>query len=144
NKLWLTGGGTETAIPYSDIWTSTDGINWNLEASDTGWHGNVEHTALAHNGKVWLIGGHDSAYMYNSVWSPDYTEITWNFNSSVTSGSPLTVNGNDPIHDGHTTVAQTYTEKNPFSNSIDSIDAGQDAMWDFALKDTSEKPETVY
>lgn len=77
NKLWLMGGQMifETAGPviaYNDVYSSSDGVSWQLETSNAAWSrrgiimGNV-----AFQGRMWVIGGgqYDVRTFNNDVWS---------------------------------------------------------------------------
>lgn len=73
------------------------------------------------------------------------TLIAYNDNSTPIDGASLTVNGSlDPNHSGHTTVAESYEEQNNFTNSVSAIPAGQDGMWDFALKRNGAPSRATY
>jgi hypothetical protein len=72
------------------------------------------------------------------------TLIAFNDNSTPSDGAALTSNANDPSHLGHTTLTQTYEESNNFTNSQSAINAGNDGMWDFSLKDNGAPANTAY
>ncbi|GIW66881.1 MAG: hypothetical protein KatS3mg095_0779 [Candidatus Parcubacteria bacterium] len=72
------------------------------------------------------------------------TVIAFNDNSTPADGSALTANANDPIHGTDTIRNQTYEELNNFTNSVSSINAGEDGKWDFSLKDNGAPPNTTY
>jgi len=63
------------------------------------------------------------------------TTIAYKDNASVTTGTTLTSNANDPIDGGTVIINQTYVESNNFSNTAGAIQAGEDGKWDFALFD---------
>ncbi|MDD4610997.1 MAG: DUF2341 domain-containing protein, partial [Patescibacteria group bacterium] len=65
------------------------------------------------------------------------TPIAYYNNSSPADGAAAILNVSlDPAHSGHTNIGQTYEEANNFT-SINSVAAGQDALWDFSLINTS-------
>jgi len=80
NKVWLMGGGrgvddfsmaTETT---NDVWSSTDGLNWDNATPAAQWHQRDSFAAVAFKGKMWVIGGHyytfgQPAVRYRDVWS---------------------------------------------------------------------------
>jgi hypothetical protein len=80
DRLWLLGGQQifETAPPYvayNDVWSSVDGVNWQLETPAALWspRGLIMGSAVF-QGRMWLIGGgtYDSRTFNNDVWSsPD-------------------------------------------------------------------------
>jgi Concanavalin A-like lectin/glucanases superfamily len=80
DRLWLMGGQQtfETTLPvvaYNDVWSSADGINWQLETPAAGWspRGLIQGNAVF-QGLMWVIGGgqYDVRTFNNDVWSsPD-------------------------------------------------------------------------
>jgi hypothetical protein len=104
-RMWLLGGWNpkdKVHFPHicnSEVWSSADGLDWNLEVLQAPWEG--RHTAgyAAHAGKMWVVGGDCNQGHYQpDVWSsPDGAR--W-----------MLVNGNAPwgnralhhtvVHDG--------------------------------------------
>jgi hypothetical protein len=73
------------------------------------------------------------------------TPIAYNDNASVADGAAATSHASDPTNGGRSLVLQTYEEANNFSNSSStSVEAGQDALWDFSLKDNTAPGGTTY
>jgi len=72
------------------------------------------------------------------------TLIAFNDNATPTDNTVLTTNANDPTHGSHTVRQQTYEELNDFTNSQKIINSGQDALWDFSLKDNSSPIYKTY
>ncbi len=68
-KIWVIGGiGGEK--PYFDIWSSSNGSDWNQETrkADFGFRG--FHSVVAHEGKMFLVGGMgNESRCQNDVWS---------------------------------------------------------------------------
>lgn len=76
NKLWLLGGlnpGDKANFPKicnSEVWSSSDGLNWTEVNPEAPWEG--RHTAgwVVHAGKMWVVGGDCNQHHYqNDVWS---------------------------------------------------------------------------
>ena len=73
-KMWLLSGSDNLISQYfevPDIWSSVDGINWELISSNAGFDGVAFGQAVSHNGKLWLIGGgggFQSNFVTNDVW----------------------------------------------------------------------------
>ncbi|MGS0528237.1 Kelch repeat-containing protein [Zobellia nedashkovskayae] len=83
NKFWIIGGG------FSDIWSSTNGIDW-VRNDLSGPFGSREgHSTLVYDNKLWVIGGTKVTEQMNDVW---YSEdgITWTEAASSTQFSPRT------------------------------------------------------
>jgi hypothetical protein len=83
DRLWLMGGQQifESGVPpapvlaYNDVWSSTDGANWELVTGAAGWspRGMMMGSAVF-QGKMWVIGGglYDIRTFNDDVWSsPD-------------------------------------------------------------------------
>ncbi len=71
-------------------------------------------------------------------------DIRFYNNSAPSDGAALTINSNDPEHGTHATISQSYEEANNFTNNISSLASNSDALWDFALVDSSAPPVTFY
>jgi hypothetical protein len=73
NKMWVIGGLTNSAtVGLSDIWSSTDGVNWVQSIPVGTYFGGRYHNKLAvFNNKMYLIGGanNNGSNVYGDVWS---------------------------------------------------------------------------
>ena len=76
NRMWLLGGWNpkdKVHFPHvcnSEVWSSADGLSWDLEVLQAPWEG--RHTAgyAAHDGKIWIVGGDGNRGHYqNDVWN---------------------------------------------------------------------------
>jgi len=79
DKLWLLGGtenyyfGDNNSLK-NDVWSSVDGITWQLETADAGWTPRAYHQAVVHNGRIYVLGGGNYVPEYsarNDVWSSE-------------------------------------------------------------------------
>jgi len=71
-EMWvITGGnaGWETGH-YNCVWHSSDAVNWVATDKATAFGYRAEHTSVAHDGKLWLLGGRRSS-------SPDFYSDVW-------------------------------------------------------------------
>ncbi|MBE8190524.1 MAG: hypothetical protein HAW58_06740 [Candidatus Thioglobus sp.] len=59
NKMWVIGGagGTGAGDTRNDVWSSSDGINWDQATANASWSARFEHTSLVFDNKIWVIGG---------------------------------------------------------------------------------------
>jgi hypothetical protein len=81
DKLWVIGGIDEdengNAQFKNDVWSSTDGINWELEIENALFSPRGFHKALIFDNKIWVIGGGGDTGSVNDIW---YSEdgMEWN------------------------------------------------------------------
>lgn len=78
-KMWLVGGGayyrTGYDEYYNDVWSSADGVNWELETINAPWDGSFWHVVNTHDNKLWVLSGFniydvedDQGGQKNGVW----------------------------------------------------------------------------
>lgn len=60
-KLWMFGGNanykTGNDIYYTDVWSSDDGVNWEMVNESAPWRGTIWFTYASYDGRIWLIEG---------------------------------------------------------------------------------------
>ena len=68
-RMWVIGGrhGGVAEAYWSDVWSSTDGVQWTRATVSASWNARRGHTSVFHDGKLWVIGGAD-AQLKNDVW----------------------------------------------------------------------------
>lgn len=69
-KLWITGGQhyvSNNYLYFSDVWSSADGIHWQLENDAAEFGGRSNHQMTVANDRLWLSGHQLSSH--NDVWS---------------------------------------------------------------------------
>lgn len=72
NKLWLVGGHEYRDGAYfytNDVWSSDDGVSWNLELARAPFAARANHRLAVFNGRLWLIGGVSADAAFKDVWS---------------------------------------------------------------------------
>lgn len=83
-KMWLLGGWNPNdkvnfpMICNSEVWSSGDGIKWELETKQAPWEG--RHTAgyVVHKGRMWIVGGDGNQHHYQSdIWNSK-DGVNWN------------------------------------------------------------------
>ncbi|NLI75288.1 MAG: hypothetical protein GX442_02455 [Candidatus Riflebacteria bacterium] len=60
NRLWVIGGEVETATGIDvmdDAWYTTDGVSWTVATTSADFWARGYATAVAYDGKMWLLGG---------------------------------------------------------------------------------------
>lgn len=56
DKMYLVGGLGTDATSYSDVWSSSDGVNWTL-VSDGAFAARHKASTVVYDNKIWMIGG---------------------------------------------------------------------------------------
>ena len=83
NKIWVMGGVDATkrvvspgnidygnAQHFKDVWSSSDGINWQLVTNNAPWGDRRSMQVVEFNDKMWLMGGWGPEFGYkNDIWS---------------------------------------------------------------------------
>lgn len=73
NKMWVIGGLSDSGtVGNSDIWSSTDGVNWTQSTPiGTYFNGRFHHKMAVFNNKMYVIGGanNNGLNVYGDVWS---------------------------------------------------------------------------
>jgi hypothetical protein len=57
SRLWVVGGDNNSGSYDSDVWSSLDGRDWRLVASQVPWSPRVLHYVVAFSGALYVIGG---------------------------------------------------------------------------------------
>jgi len=101
NKIWLMGGvdGTTRMIApgnvdygnaphFRDVWSSSDGINWQQNAKNALWGDRRSMQVVNFKGKMWLMGGWGPELSSkNDVWSSE-DGAKWKLESASANWSP--------------------------------------------------------
>jgi len=67
-KLWILGGFTDEET--NDVWSSVDGLHWDLVINNAPWHYRRGHVAIVFNNKIWVMGGFwGTGNFLNDIWS---------------------------------------------------------------------------
>lgn len=89
DRIYVMGGGNYVPeyTAYNDVWSSADGINWQLETSSAPWHERIWFSSVVYRERIWVIGGWSNNPYKNwpDVWYSDNgkdwhelkTEHTW-------------------------------------------------------------------
>jgi hypothetical protein len=77
DRIWVLGGvqmyyfGDDSDLK-NDVWSSADGVTWQLATDQAPWSPRAYHQAVVHNGRLWVMGGGNYLPNYqvkNDVWS---------------------------------------------------------------------------
>src|SRR6185503_17526064 len=84
-KMWVVGGSNYTGV-LNDIWSSPDGIHWNLEAAHAAFSPRWGFSLAVFNDKLWLIGGSAAPFQSNNLlndvwWTSD--GVAWQQSSAA-------------------------------------------------------------
>lgn len=96
-KMWFMGGWYNGRLPghsaSNDVYSSTDGINWDHVTKDAGWSARIAAAAVDFKGKMWMLGGTENYYfgdeksLKNDVWSSADGK-TWKQSTADSGWSP--------------------------------------------------------
>lgn len=76
NRIWILGGGrydtpTKPRAYYNDVWSSADGIHWELHTTDAPWDPRQYHSVVTFDSRLWVIEGYRQPLEMNDVWYSD-------------------------------------------------------------------------
>ncbi|MFN0051444.1 MAG: galactose oxidase [Planctomycetales bacterium] len=79
DKMWIMGGWYNGRLPgysaSSEVWWSTDGVEWTQATAQAGWSPRIAAGAAVFKGRMWIVGGTENYYfgdtksLKNDVWS---------------------------------------------------------------------------
>lgn len=88
-KMWVMGGTSDfyhnnDSTLMNDVWSSSDGKQWQLETANAGWSKRAYAQAVVFDAKIWIMGGGkrapDPAVATHDVWCSEdgvhWTEVT--------------------------------------------------------------------
>lgn len=97
DKMWIMGGWYNGRLKghsaSNKIWSSKDGISWELETGDAGWSPRLGGAVVAFKDNIWLLGGIENYYfgdnesLKNDVWY-SFDGKEWNLATSDAGWSP--------------------------------------------------------
>jgi len=73
NRMWILGGGTYDTpkFPqrkfYNDVWSSSDGVNWERHVQNAPWHPRQYHDVAVFDNRMWVMEGWNQRNR-NDVW----------------------------------------------------------------------------
>jgi hypothetical protein len=125
-RMWIVGGygpAGPSDRNRNDIYSSNDGVTWNLENGTPGFSPRHEHALVVFNNKLWVIGGRDKDGELSDIWSSS-DGINWVLGATF---------GDFPARHGHQVL-----EKDGQLWLIGGVDANGNA-----LSDTWNSPDGV-
>ena len=79
DRMWMLGGWYNGRLPgheaTNQVWSSSDGLTWELATKQAGWSPRLAGGVVAFKGKLWVLGGTEDYYfgndasLKNDVWS---------------------------------------------------------------------------
>ncbi|MDP6775773.1 MAG: hypothetical protein QGI83_03305, partial [Candidatus Latescibacteria bacterium] len=57
DRMWIVGGDCNQKHYQNDVWSSADGVHWDLVNDSVPWAPRALHYTLAFDGRIWVIGG---------------------------------------------------------------------------------------
>ena len=65
--MWVIGGYSGSTY-LNDVWSSTDGVNWNEATANAAFSGRAGLTSFVFNNAMWVIGGDANGSFLNDAW----------------------------------------------------------------------------
>lgn len=97
DRMWLMGGWYKGRLPGhsagNQVWSSTDGVEWDLASPAAGWTPRLAAACVEFRGRMWILGGSENYYfgddksLKNDVWSSDDGK-TWKLETAAAPWSP--------------------------------------------------------
>jgi hypothetical protein len=73
--MWVVGGDANQRHYQDDVWSSAEGVHWDLVTNSVPWAPRVLHYTVAFAGRIWVMGGQTvpqfapaEEVFYNDVW----------------------------------------------------------------------------
>lgn len=136
DKMWIVGGDCNQHHYQNDVWSSKDGVTWQLVSNDLPWAPRALHHTLVHDDQLWVIGGQtmpgfasSSEKFYRDVWSSrdgvkwqqvKPAEPYWSARGMI--GGSAVMNGRMWILGGGTYDTPTTPQRNFFNDVWSSAD----------------------
>lgn len=106
NRLFLIGGLDDESTPEyvrNDVWSSTDGREWQQVCAAAPWPGRSDFAALSFHGDLIVMGGHGANGRLNDVWA-SLDGATWRCLAEAAPWPPRSEFG-ATVHEGKLLVA---------------------------------------
>ena len=134
--MWIVGGDCNQGHYQNDVWSSADGIHWELANDRVPWAPRVLHYTLAFDGRIWVMGGQTipnfadaDEVFHNDVWNSD-DGISWTRVTEHAPWVPRGMIGGAAVHDNRMWILGGGTYDTPatpmrnFYNDVWSSDDG--------------------
>lgn len=135
DRMWLMGGWYNGRLPGHEagnqVWSSTDGVAWELTAPNAEWTPRLAAGLVQFKGRMWLLGGTENYYfgdaksLKNDVWSSADGK-TWELATASAGWSPRAYHQAAVLNDriyifGGGNYVPEYHAKNDVWSSADGI-----------------------
>ncbi len=141
NKLWVIAGDYK-----NDVWSSTDGIIWNLATENAGFPGREFHTSLVFDNKMWVIGGQiitdSNGLALNDVWSSS-DGINWNLETVNAAFDPRFLHSTVVFDDKMWIINGFDSNRVPLPSRINDVWYSEDGVDWVLATDTPELNATI-
>lgn len=72
DRIWVLGGGNYVPDYHAknDVWSSSDGVNWELATADAPWSSRLWFSAVTYRDHIWVLGGwsNNPSRNWSDVW----------------------------------------------------------------------------
>lgn len=106
DRMWVIGGDKNQGHYQNDVWSSPDGVQWDLVTSSPPWSDRALSQVLAFNGRMWLMGGmpvfesNAEHVAYNDVYS-SINGLNWRLETAQAGWSPRGMVMGSVVHRGY-------------------------------------------
>lgn len=76
DKIFLLGGENEAGEPLAEVWSSSDGVSWNMETNNAAFGPRKSAAVVVFQGKLWMYSGTSDTSMNQYIWSSE-DGINW-------------------------------------------------------------------
>ncbi len=105
DRMWIVGGDKNRGHYQNDVWSSADGVHWDLITDTVPWAGRVSHNVLVFQKRMWVLGGQEignqkgKLVAFNDVYSSSDGE-NWVLETKMANWSPRGMILGSVVHRG--------------------------------------------
>lgn len=70
-KIFLIGGENAAGNPLAEVWSSSDGIHWDLETDSAAFGPRKSHVVVEFQDKLWMYNGSNGTILDQYIWSSE-------------------------------------------------------------------------
>lgn len=102
-KMYMIGGANENGVATSDVWSSTDGKDWQSVTLNAAFGARQKHVSVVFDNRIWVIGGQDGNNSFKTdIWysydGANWTQATQNAEFGMRGGHQVVVFRNTSLN----------------------------------------------